>query len=399
MIQTLEKNVEKSWLLEPKHFYRRLERIFSDLETLGPSEWFARAFISRFFEEMSGTLQLQSIQLYDRLSGNVKLLSSYGFIPFAAVQEIGTMFQFKIDFPWIGRFAGQNAAVLPVGENETLMMAFFAKNGNTHEDASFFQFAFSSLHYMLLQHLRHVELLDSVEQARAIQMSLLPSQKPDFGMFDIAARSVPAEQVGGDLYDFQHSGEDTLAITIADAAGHGLAAALQARDVITGIRMSGEAGWEITRTVETLNRVIHRSGLASRFVSMVFCQLDSSGNFCYVNAGHPRPLLADRSGIQELDVGGMILGPRPELPYLAGNVRIEPETMLVLYSDGVVERMAADGSEFGIERLKQWLLETRNCGSEEAINDLFVRLDEFGDHEPLQDDATVVLIRRPLALV
>ncbi len=397
MIETLEKNIERGWSLEPKRFYRRLEKIFSELETLGPSEWFARAFISRFFEEMSETLHLQSIQLYVRLSENLRLLSSFGSIPFAAIQEIGTMFQQRIDFPWIGSFSGQNAAVLPVGENETLLMAFFAgKNALTQEDVSFFQFAFSSLHYMLLQHLRHVELLDSVEQARAIQMSLLPAQNPDFGIFDIAAKSIPAEQVGGDLYDFQPSGEDTLAITIADAAGHGLAAALQARDVITGIRMSGEAGWEITKTVETLNRVIHRSGLASRFVSMIFCQLDSSGNFRYVNAGHPRPLLACRSGIQELHAGGMILGPRPELPYQAGSIRLEPEASLVLYTDGVIERTDADESEFGIERLKHWLVETRNCGSEEAINDLFVRLDEFGDKEPLQDDATVVLIRRPL---
>src|SRR4029077_16305040 len=94
---------------------------------------------------------------------------------------------------------------------------------------------------------------------------LLPAAPPSFGDFDIAAVSLPALRVGGDLYDFIPLDEATLSLPIADASGPGLPAALQARDVATGLRMGVERDLKITRTVEKLNRVLHDRGHAARF--------------------------------------------------------------------------------------------------------------------------------------
>src|SRR5262249_8311892 len=165
---------------------------------------------------------------------------------------------------------------------------------------------FSSLHYALTQNLRLAELRDAMEQARAIQISLLPPGRRRFGRFDIAAISIPAQHVGGDLYDFQELDPQNLAVTIADSAGHGLPAALQARDVITGLRMALEPEIQPDQVVGRLNRVIHSSGLGSRFVSLVFGILGNDGYFRYVNAGHPAPLMRDASGFRELESSGMI---------------------------------------------------------------------------------------------
>ena len=78
---------------------------------------------------------------------------------------------------------------------------------------------------------------------------------------------------------------------LADASGHGLPAALQARDVVIGMRMGQAENEKITATVSRLNRVIHRTGLSSRFISMFYAELEEAGNLAYVNGGHRLPLL------------------------------------------------------------------------------------------------------------
>ena len=92
--------------------------------------------------------------------------------------------------------------------------------------------------------------------------------------------------MGGDFYDFHDLGEGTLGIAIGDASGHGLPAALLVRDVVTGLRMGIEKELKVAHVFEKLNRVIHRSRLSSRFVSVFYAELDRDGNLVYVNAGH-----------------------------------------------------------------------------------------------------------------
>jgi len=252
----------------------------------------------------------------------------------------------------------------------------------------------NSLRYAMRQHLRRRELEDLFEQARAVQVSLLPDGRPAFADYDICAASVPAQSVGGDLYDFIHIDADVLALAVADASGHGLPAALQARDVVTGLRMGVERDLKVTRMIEKLNRVIHRSGLSSRFVSLVFGELERNGNFSYVNAGHPAPLLLDDRGVHALSVGGMILGPDPAALYKLGFAHLDRGGALALFSDGVPEHGTTSGRPFGDERIVEWLGQWRGGPSDAAINDLLVRLRAHDDGTPFDDDVTVVLIRR-----
>jgi len=244
------------------------------------------------------------------------------------------------------------------------------------------------------QHLRLRELEDLLEQARAIQVSLLPPT-PSFGDFDIAAVSLPARVVGGDVYDMQLVDAETLAISVADASGHGLPAALQARDVVTGLRMGAERELKITRVIERLNRVIYQSGLTSRFVSLVFGELELNGTLTYINAGHPPPLLLTDAGIQELTVGGGLLGPQPDSFYKRGFAHVDRGAALLLYSDGALEHGMTSGDAFGAERLAQWLGEWREGSAREGLEDLVMRLRAHGKDAPFEDDVTLVFIRRP----
>jgi sigma-B regulation protein RsbU (phosphoserine phosphatase) len=174
-----------------------------------------------------------------------------------------------------------------------------------------------------------------------------------------------------------------------------LPAALQARDVSMGVRMGAERELKITRLVEKLNRIIHRSGLVTRFISMVFGELELNGNFMYVNAGHPPALLLDGNGLRELAVGGPLLGPIPDANYKMGFAHIDRGAALAMVSDGVLECRDREGIEFGAERLASWLTDSRDRDAETSIADLVDRLRRhYGVKRPFEDDVTVMLARR-----
>ena len=91
-------------------------------------------------------------------------------------------------------------------------------------------------------------------------------------------RSIPAEEVGGDFCDFVHVAEDLVGFALGDASGHGLPAALLVRDIVTGLRMGLEKHLRMEYVFSKLNRVIHRSNVSSRYVSVFYGELERNGN-------------------------------------------------------------------------------------------------------------------------
>ena len=190
------------------------------------------------------------------------------------------------------------------------------------------------------------------ERGRPIQQSLLVEEPPPFAGYEIAARSVPAEEVGGDFFDFLPFDDELLGLAIGDASGHGLPAALLVRDVVTGLRMGIEKDLKIAQVFARLNRVIHRSNLTA-FISVFYGELEASGNIVYINAGHPPPLIFSKKGpVTGLATGGTVIGPLPEARFLHGHARLDPGDVLVLCTDGILERRNPDGEFFGEERLR-----------------------------------------------
>ena len=154
-------------------------------------------------------------------------------------------------------------------------------------------------------------------------------------------------------------------LLIGDASGHGLPAALLVRDVVTGLRMAAYWDFRIERIMGHLNSVIHKSRLTTRFVSLFYGEVERSGNFFYVNCGHPPPLLVNPTrGIQHLDMGGSILGPLPEQRFKRGFAHIDRGGLLVLYTDGLSEREAG-GKMFGEGPLEEYVLSHREDSAED----------------------------------
>ena len=162
------------------------------------------------------------------------------------------------------------------------------------------------------QKLRQDRYVTALQEARRIQMSILPKRALRRGELEIAGYTTPAELVGGDYFDFIPVSDRIFGVAIADASGHGLPAALQVRDVYTGLRMAVERDFKIVRTVERLNRIIHESRLTTRFVSLFYGEIEDDDNVMYVNAGHPHPLHFHGGSVTPLIQTGLVLGPTAE---------------------------------------------------------------------------------------
>ena len=234
-----------------------------------------------------------------------------------------------------------------------------------------------------------------LDRARAIQQSLLP--KPPFRFlhgFDMHGRSDSAAVVGGDVFDVQSLTPDSASLLLADASGHGLPAALQARDVVIGLRMAHESHLEIVATIEKLNRVLCSSTLSSQFVSLVYGELDRDGIFQYVNAGHPAPMLVTPDRLEFLQQTGPVLGVSPSSRYHVAHAVLPPSSMLVLYSDGVIECPALDGEEFSLERLAAICVHRIGETAGQITNAIFDAMAAHRGRAVVADDATVLIVKR-----
>jgi sigma-B regulation protein RsbU (phosphoserine phosphatase) len=233
-----------------------------------------------------------------------------------------------------------------------------------------------------------------VDRVQAIQQSLLPNPIPQVAGFRVAARSVPAESVGGDVYDVQSAGDGRLVLALADASGHGLPAALEARDVVVGIRMALLCGARLTGIVSRLNDVLLGTTLSSRFVSLVLAELDTDGRFAWVNAGHPAPMLVGDGPPRFLEGAGRVLGITRSYPYRIREVRLPPGSAVVITTDGAGECLSPTDEELGSERLLR--LAGSLCRETAAgiVEGLFEGLSRHARGRAFQDDVSALVVKR-----
>ncbi len=245
------------------------------------------------------------------------------------------------------------------------------------------------------QKLREERMVEIMEDARQIQNSILPRHLPSPGDFRLAARSLAAEIVGGDFYDVITLDDNIFVVVVADATGHGLPAALQVRDIFTGLRMGLSREYKVTRTIQRLNRIIHRSRLATKFVTMFLAEISLDGSIIYCNAGHPASLLIRSDGtVVKLQTGGMILGPNPTATYSIAIDSFEAGDLLVLYTDGITEAVNEAEEEYGEERLIQSVRTIRHQDPIAVVDRVFLDVDEFSASVPPADDQTLMVVKR-----
>ncbi|MDQ6893366.1 MAG: PP2C family protein-serine/threonine phosphatase [Acidobacteriota bacterium] len=392
-----------------KSLFRKVQRAIEAIErspdvasTIAET---AEAVIENFREDLG----VRGGRLYERRDGGYELTRTFGgtkpvelgiFVPDAyppvqAVIDEGVVVMDLtapgIDPEFEKRLDADRFAAIAVGDDQ-FILSFSVDPTAPDEDLM------SSLGIMRLavdQKLRQNRFLSALNEARQIQMSILPKRSLRRGSIEVAGYTAPAEIVGGDYFDFIPLSDRILGIAIADASGHGLPAALQVRDVYTGLRMGVERDFKIVRTVERLNRIINQSRMTTRFVSLFYGEVEEGdGNFMYVNAGHPPPIHFHSSGVTMLKQTGMVLGPSATSTYSRGFRALEKDDAILMYTDGMSEAHDAQGREFGTDRLIEAFGALRENPADEIARRLVDDVRAWtGGGEP-EDDQTVVVLKR-----
>jgi phosphoserine phosphatase RsbU/P len=395
--------------LEAKLLYRRLDSVLGALDVSRPGKKLLVSFLEQAFRTLRDDLRLRAAVLYaegregfsfvkavgdlkspardtlDPAAPPVSLVLQHGVYIFPDPAAEGTPARAGI----LPRGA---AAALAVGARGDRHLIFLlVGEGWVREELDF---ALNTVRAALGSRLMEERVRGSFREAAEIQQSLLLDELPAFPGYDMAARSVPTEEVGGDFFDFIPFDGEMLGLAIGDASGHGLPAALLVRDVVTGLRMGIERELKVAPVLTKLNRVIHRSRLSSRFVSVFYGELEAEGNLIYVNAGHQPPLLFSRGHVLELATGGTVIGPLAEVKFQRGVVRLYPDDVLVALTDGIFDRRSRAGEFFGEARLRRMVEESKDAAAGDLLDRIFTAAFEFGDGRPWEDDATAVVIRR-----
>src|SRR5438105_9633551 len=287
------------------------------------------------------------------------------------------------------RLGARRFAAIAVGDDNEHVLGFDVAQEQSREDILF---SLNLVRYAINQRLRADRYESLIGEAQVIQQSILPQRIPQYRGYEIWGKTVPAEIVSGDFYDFIPLSDNILGIAIADGSGHGLPAALVVRDIYMGLRMATDRDFKIIRTLEKLNHIIHRSRLTTKFVSLFYGELETGGILIYSNAGHNPPFVLKRNGrCDQLAHGGPVLGPTPDATYTRGFAKLDPGDLLCLYSDGVIEAHDRHDREFGMDRLQRVVKANRARSAQEIGQEVLARVAKWG--RAGEDDRTVVIVK------
>jgi phosphoserine phosphatase RsbU/P len=255
------------------------------------------------------------------------------------------------------------------------------------------------------QRLREQRLHQEIAMARDIQQGFLPDELEDFPSadFDICGRVYPARQVAGDWYDFFRTRDGKLAFFVGDVSGKGMPAALFLVAVRTLCRHLAKDGLGPRQTLEILNRDLADDNPQCMFVTLIHGVFDpADGELTLTSAGHQPPLLRRADGRLErvpLKSGRLLGYDEPDLHLQEQRLTLHPGDTVLIFTDGVIEARSPDRSSmFGVERLQTAFEDLPvDVPLAQGIKKLKQRLDEFTEKSDLQDDATMLLLRRTTA--
>ncbi len=240
----------------------------------------------------------------------------------------------------------------------------------------------------------------ALDVAREVQQNLMPHQVPPLAGLDIAGRVIYCDQTGGDFYDFLAGHADRaghLGIIVADASDHGISAALLMASARAFLRQRFAMPGTLAEMVADVNcRLAEDVGETGRFVSLLLFDADPNARMLHwVRAGHPPGLIYDPA----LDTLFSLEGKGPALGVVEGALFEEsmhpfcPDQVLLVATDGVWEARGKGGEMFGKPSLQQILRERCTCGASEILDAVFEGLRHFREDAPLEDDATLVVIK------
>ena len=226
------------------------------------------------------------------------------------------------------------------------------------------------------------------DEARAMQQAIFLKPTPLVPGFAFETAWHPAGSVAGDWFDFIDLGGGRYGIVLADVSGKGMSAALLMSATRAILRSLAKLHSSPGETLAHLNQTLLEDFPTGKFVTMIYAVLDAnSRELTIASAGHLRPLLInDHNRFLDVEPGlplGLSASSYPETI-----LRLDRDTHLLLYTDGITEAATREGEEYGAARLLDHFRQPDAC-----VNGLIDEVRQFGTGSDHPDDATVVLIR------
>jgi sigma-B regulation protein RsbU (phosphoserine phosphatase) len=241
-----------------------------------------------------------------------------------------------------------------------------------------------------LLHLRESEL----EEARNLQLSLLPNATLRAPNAEFSSRFKPAAAVGGDFLDYFHLSDNRIGIYLGDVVGKGLSAAMYAALTVGTLRGIHKTGCPPMTVLSTLNRRLRTRAVPGRYSAVQYAVYDpESRELLYANAGLPRPIHFSANTCCEVGQGGLPSGLFDEASYDQYSVALQPGDSLLFLTDGLLETHDPHREEFGASRVMQICKNHLNSSADALLAHLFSAAEEFSGHAAPQDDITAALLR------
>ncbi|MDO9269294.1 MAG: PAS domain S-box protein [Methylobacter sp.] len=237
-----------------------------------------------------------------------------------------------------------------------------------------------------------------IKIAQRIQASLSPSAPIKSNHFEVTGYCLPADQVGGDYFDYFYRNEDHLDMIIADVSGHSIGPALFMVETRSAIRTQASGSATPAETLKVLNNFLFEDlDRSDYFITLFYLQYDSTNHqLSFANAGHPPPLLLSvfQTECRQLDADGLILGVNKNVVFEEKTTTLSSGDLILLYTDGLIEAENANGEFFGLKRVNDILVKHALQSPQIIIETLLEQLKQFCRSESFNDDITLMVFKR-----
>ncbi|MDZ7271757.1 MAG: SpoIIE family protein phosphatase [candidate division KSB1 bacterium] len=245
-------------------------------------------------------------------------------------------------------------------------------------------------------------LRKEMQVAQEIQRTLLPTELPKIEGFSVATFYEAAKEVGGDYFDFVEVDRDTLGIAVADVSGKGVPGSLVMTMIRTALRTEARGVYSAAEVLARVNDFVINDMKKGMFVTVFYAILDSKRRrINYASAGH-NPMILYRGATRKtyyLNPQGFPIGialPEKDLfrrTIQSDTIRLAPDDILILYTDGITEAMNPQREMFGDERLLQVVRDYSHLPVDAFVEQLKNELHSFTEGNPQSDDITLVAIK------
>ena len=248
-----------------------------------------------------------------------------------------------------------------------------------------------------MQQIEAEQLARDLEIAAEVQANLLPVGLPELPGYQVAASLISASKIGGDFYDFcQVDGQ--AGSLVCDVAGKGVSAALLAAEVRSAIRSEFQHNREPGKVLRSANdRLYEDMKRVERFATIVLMCLSVDGQSChYASAGHTTAfrIQADPLRVQALPSTTVPLGVLPEIEDISTRLDLQPNDVVVIYSDGLIEVENEQGKILGMDGLIDVLLATHLAPAQFILESLIETNTRHRGNAPVTDDLTLLVMKK-----